>query len=474
MEYFRFRSMDFLLGSNFQELETQTIHFAKPGELNDPMENFRNVVWIGDKIVWTNLLKHYTFCLLVSYFLYSITRDSDEFDVDEIPIPPRWDLPPNPYIRELFDDMWRRFLNSQNIPEIIETLANTNRKFTYGDLELFLGVLQAVFIRENYELVFQLGIISDSKIHHQINQLPTVKELLEQILIALLQLEDCENEEKFENVAKTIEAMRDVYRLIFLSKYSNVCFPSTRNVLRMILDFPKYYLNEIEELLWPKWYTACFTKNCQNSSLWGHYGDKHRGACLIFESEETDGKNGIKLYCASDDSDKMIPFQEIRYRDKLNEVEFFQSICVLPVNDLMKLWYVDEDDNISEFAPPSDGIDLWLKRYWDCFYRNITSKSKDWEYEQEHRLILHENWSGFSWNGIGERTNRELTYNFNSLKGIIFGIKTSDEEKSRIMDIVLRKCADTKRTEFKFFQAYYSPKDGDISKYEMRVNLAFN
>ena len=58
-EVFRFRNMDKLLGEEYQELEGQTIYFAGPEELNDPMEGFQDLVWCGDKIVWTNLVKHY-------------------------------------------------------------------------------------------------------------------------------------------------------------------------------------------------------------------------------------------------------------------------------------------------------------------------------------------------------------------------------------------------------------------------------
>ena len=33
----------------FQELEKQTIYFASPEELNDPMEGLRDIVWDGDE-----------------------------------------------------------------------------------------------------------------------------------------------------------------------------------------------------------------------------------------------------------------------------------------------------------------------------------------------------------------------------------------------------------------------------------------
>ena len=46
-EFYRFRSMKYLLGEEYQELENQAIYFASPKELNDPMEGFRDIVWIG-------------------------------------------------------------------------------------------------------------------------------------------------------------------------------------------------------------------------------------------------------------------------------------------------------------------------------------------------------------------------------------------------------------------------------------------
>ena len=71
-EFFRFRSIDALLGKH-QELKEQTIYFASPEELNDPMEGLRDLVWNGDKIVWTNFFKHYVFCLNRSYLMLNIT-----------------------------------------------------------------------------------------------------------------------------------------------------------------------------------------------------------------------------------------------------------------------------------------------------------------------------------------------------------------------------------------------------------------
>ena len=96
-------------------------------------------------------------------------------------------------------------------------------------------------------------------------------------------------------------------------------------------------------------------------------------------------------------------------------------------------------------------------------------KLKIGTYEQEYRLILGKEIRTQTVHGKKSRT---LTYDFNSLKGIIFGIKTSDEHRLSIIKIIQEKCEKHKRTDFKFFQAYYSPETGDIRKHELRHPLA--
>ena len=64
----------------------------------------------------------------------------------------------------------------------------------------------------------------------------------------------------------------------------------------------------------------------------------------------------------------------------------------------------------------------------DNFF-NDTFKTKDWAYEQEYRLILENN-SG----QLNEKDHRKLTYDFDSLKGIIFGMRTKDKVKIRFIE----------------------------------------
>ena len=235
---------------------------------------------------------------------------------------------------------------------------------------------------------------------------------------------------------------------------------------------------QLERLLWPSWYAACFTNSCHNSSVWGNYGDSHKGVCLIFDNSETNIGKGLSLrrhvgWRPTDNGDleerwggaSPIGFDTVSYSDKPNEIDFFRNIGRLPLPALMTLWYTDEAGNVSQLADHLSR-ETWRRGYWQDFRHDITLKSKDWEYEQECRLIL---------NGLLEDSlddhRRTLTYDFSSLKGIIFGIRTSDEDKVKTLEVIERKCREHGRTEFKFYQAYYSSEHGDIRKYEMKFEF---
>ena len=438
----------------------------------------------GGEIKLSGLIffKNYIYYLYASYLLLSITSSSAELDSDIVPIPGQWNEPPTPLIRTLFDDHWHRFLNLPSIQEVIEALANTNRKIRYRELEYYLQLIQVVFSTHIIELeIKQLEskierleqeneqvLISESERQEFTEGLHS-PEMLEDILAMLIVFEESVTEEEVNTMFRNIEVLINRDRILHQLN-SPISTGKLGQHNRLFYDTPKQYLKEIEKLLWPNWYTACFMKGYHNSSVWAHYGDRHRGVCLIFESEEASNSNNLDLHQVAGQGVKTVRFYEINYVDKPSEIDFFRSIGGVPLEELIRRWYADEEGNISECAahirPGDDTVSIvtWAINYENNFRRAITTKTKDWEYEQECRLILEDGSDEFN-----EENNRALTYNFNSLKGIIFGINTSDEDKLKIIEILQRKCKENSRTDFKFFQAYYSPEDGNIHKAEIQL-----
>ena len=72
---------------------------------------------------------------------------------------------------------------------------------------------------------------------------------------------------------------------------------------------------------------------------------------------------------------------------------------------------------------------------------------------------------------LSDKIRRTLTYDFNSLKGIIFGISTSNTDKLKIIEIIKIKCQENNRRNFEFFQAYYDHATGRIQKRNLHLKF---
>jgi hypothetical protein len=70
----------------FNELENQEVYCASLGELNDPMEGFKDMFWLGDKIVWMNLLKHYLLCLDRVCIQFLLVGDKQVLQPESMPV----------------------------------------------------------------------------------------------------------------------------------------------------------------------------------------------------------------------------------------------------------------------------------------------------------------------------------------------------------------------------------------------------
>ena len=161
-------------------------------------------------------------------------------------------------------------------------------------------------------------------------------------------------------------------------------------------------------------------------------------------------------------------FHRITYQKEIEELDFFCSIGVLPVNRLVERWYTSQAGVRSKCADhiTADNEASWREVYWKNFFRDISLKTEDWSYEKEVRLILTS-----SLVDLGLESTQQLTYKFESLSGIVFGINMSDEDKINIIDIIRTKCQEANRTAFVFFQAYYSHETGFIEKQKLNIKI---
>jgi len=131
------------------------------------------------------------------------------------------------------------------------------------------------------------------------------------------------------------------------------------------------------------------TPNRSSLLMWSHYANKHEGFCIGFDTKKlSELQEKLAL------EDKLLDLQKIICSNNVPQKNFFQTM----------LSDVDKQNN--------DIIDL------------LITKSNDWSYEDEYRLIY--------WYNI----NTSLNLLKDTIKEIILGVRISDENKEKIIRIV--------------------------------------
>ncbi|KYK43852.1 hypothetical protein A1D31_37800 [Bradyrhizobium liaoningense] len=464
---YRFRPLSRLLDRG--ELQNQEVFFASPDSLNDPMEGFRDVFWRGDTVIWRNLFRHYLLCVEWAYSFVSISGGKEHLSWRDIPIFDIIDRAETPMQKTRLEKLVGSFLEHDAIKNLIRQLSTSIHPIGRDELTAYLHPVHALalwFIQKNYS---QNGLAKKIQSNAEVEaylqrSMGQVHAMFDQT--ARLADEHDEPERVIRALFLAHRSMLDEVR--FLHLYNNRAKPAEPNHAFLFFELPDQYAAQIEKLAYPDWYTACFMKECRDSSVWGHYGGSHTAACLIFNAGDDASKPHLKLKrIVGYGSDGPIidyvahPFQEVTYGDKYPSFDFFRSMGQLPMPLLSRTWYVDRSGTQSSYADDMfKDESAWRDRYWDTFNRSVTRKHGAWQYEQEQRLIL-------TGGDYLDPARRITHYQFRDLMGIIFGIKTPTESKIAISEIIEEKCRAAGRTDFKFFQAFYHREKGSIEHQEL-------
>jgi len=470
-EFYRFRRISSLIGE-FKELENQSIYFAEPDSLNDPMEGFRDMYWSGDYIVWKNLFRHYLLCLERLCSLLLNSGEEHPISKDDMPVFSGEDDFPTPMYKELFNDITISFFRNKSLSALIKSISERTTPVRRDELFFYLSNIHGLALETIYDAYEVKGLIPTRE-SKNIDADKPIADLIARDFVKVLEKGLSENNGDEKLVSVLFSAQKHTHsQMDLISRYNGNFDKDKKNRNLVIIEFAEKYISQLEKLVFPEWYTACFMSECKGSSVWGHYGDNHYGACLIFNAESIDEKPFLKLKGRNGYSPTSGPaygfgnrmLYPIDYIKGYGQIDFFRMLGRLPVPILNSMWY-SLDGVMSECSDDMISCeDTWRDYYWKNFYRDITIKSKDWSYENEYRLILSSSLNSFS-----DPKDRSLNYEFKSLKGIIFGIKTKTEDKLKVIEIIENKCKETGRNDFKFYQAHYSPDEKCITYSEMSL-----
>ncbi len=412
----------------FEELEKSEIYFSDLKSLNDPMDGYRSIHFCGSKGDWSNFFKNYIWCLYENI----INRVNNDCYNKKIAI-----CTTLKHLNEInlkkFNKLSSAFASSDFITDVISSLENTMLMGT--ELFRIMKICHPIaiqFILENIkpETKAKLPRLEDGFL--------SVKERLEAINSQIILKNKAMD--TFGRLAcqKDNECVAGMFldREIFnpMNIHGSPLL-SIEQIKFLYIDFPQYFLKECENIIFNSFRIACFCSEYNNSAMWAHYADSHKGVCLIFGSVD----NNFFI-----EQDKL-PTYEVKYEHKLLQHNFFSLITQLNKKITAKLWKKEKSIYIFATTKNNPIIDNVLK--------SLTTKSPEWEYEKETRLIIQNS------DNLPKRV-----YPFEALVGIIFGINTAISDKQKIVKIIRNKCEKHKITfsKFKFYQAYQDYTYGTV------------
>ncbi len=149
---------------------------------------------------------------------------------------------------------------------------------------------------------------------------------------------------------------------------------------------------------------------------------------------------------------------KVSYDKNFVRVDFFRSLGRLTAPQLDD-WYYSTTGETSVCAEKVlENEEQWREEYWENFYHSVTVKLKAWDREQEWRIVIAPNITDLS-----SIEHRKFKYDFNCLEGIIFGIKTTLNDKTKIILRIHDLCKEFNRSEFNFYQARYDDASKTIT-----------
>ena len=170
---------------------------------------------------------------------------------------------------------------------------------------------------------------------------------------------------------------------------------------------------------------CCFTINPNNTLMWSHYANDHKGICIIYELYEFDSIASISLDRSIDQIDDQI----LRNKLVLKKVNYLNT----PVQPINKL----KNQAVTHF---------------------YISKSEEWKYEDEYRIII----------GQTIVLKNPITIERNQIKGIILGMKMNSDKRNEYIDLSKKHYID-KGFDFKIYNAYTMKNDYNLYLNELRL-----
>ena len=469
MILYRYRPIE----SAIKEINNETFHFATQEELNDPIEGFVRVFWQGDKAAWEGLLRNYICSLSRAINLYLIQADEDILHHRSLIIDLHGfdDAPLGEILKKLGDT----FLKDEEIHKLTAFYGTNKLKVREEEMRFVLHFIQCKAVILCIEECMEDNFIPLEEGQNLIKSLrPLIGPEFPADLMKDSNLAASQREAIFKHSEDILEDLIDLRHIKFGFDDESFLYGTRRdengavkqddrktkarqhrNWLAVLSDFPKVYVDQLKDMIYPKSYIVCFSGEQTNSAMWGNYADHHRGVCFIYE---TDQNNAIGIQ--TNGSMQKTIAEKVEYGRETIERNFFTTFGRLTIPQIHN--WLTGTDGLSDCYKEFDDKNEWRERYWTAYKSKTYQKIKAWEHEREYRIAIDDFFGGYD-----DPNSRNIKYDITSLKGVIFGIKTSEYDKKRIMESILQK--KDQLTRFKFYQAEYDDEELTINVREKEL-----
>lgn len=348
---YRFRSMDALLGEN-QELERQEIYLARPEELNDPMEGYKDVFWLGDAVLWRNLLRNYMLCLVAANIECLLIPDESRNLPTIRSCMTLADLPTK--VCDLVQEATDSFFSNRTVAEVLRQLSSLKLPLRRDGLLFYFTIVHLLALRSVSAALVRHGLASSKNaLEESDGSEDTAATAVKQMGDALTEITTTNVDDgNFEMVLNVMNRVSEQLKTTLMYNHRNGISSRKRSFL--LGEFPNAYLDNIlKSIIYPQWLTACFSLNCTNASMWSTYGGHHTGCVLKFKTRESGvhqitARRVIGSSSSQDEPESKLIFHKISYTNRAPEVDFFRFLGQLSLPKIQYAWLSDEQGNRSE------------------------------------------------------------------------------------------------------------------------------
>ncbi len=148
----------------------------------------------------------------------------------------------------------------------------------------------------------------------------------------------------------------------------------------------------------------------------------------------------------------------------LVERNFFESLGRLTYQQVSE-WLTGTEKVSGCLDKIVNNLESWRNDYWKDVDRNYHRKLGSWEHEKEYRIHIDSRLREYS-----ESRSRKFKVATKSLKGIIFGINTSEYDMKRVFALIPSECWEND-ADFGFYKAEYDDETMKINVRKMIMTI---